>query len=138
MLNVMLSELMSWNMDVEIPTYVRCDNSDAVYQVGSANTAASEKLLKGFLESNSEELDQNNWLSVGFTPGDMNTSDGLTKILSSGNLRNLLASNIFRIITPQSHAIHCAGANNSADTAGFPIRILDMYNKMVKLSRCIV
>ena len=60
---------------------MRNDNSDAVYQVDSVNTATNEKRPDGFLEINSEELEKTNWLSVGFTSGDINTSDGLTKSL---------------------------------------------------------
>ena len=52
---------------------------------------AFEKVIGG--------LDQNSWLSVGYIPGDMNTSDGLTKAMSSANMRNLLTRNTFRIVT---------------------------------------
>ena len=45
------------------------------------------------------ELEQNEWLGVGDIPGDINTSDGLAKSLSSVNLRNLLAGDLFRIFT---------------------------------------
>ena len=69
----------------------RNDSSDAVYQVDSVNTAANEKRLHGLLCRNREELEQHSWLSVGYTHGDINTSDGIIKILSRANLRNLLA-----------------------------------------------
>ena len=52
-----------------------------------------------FLESNREELEQNNWLGVWYIPGDKNTSYGLTKSLSTVNMRNLLARNVSRIAT---------------------------------------
>ena len=48
----LLAELRFWNLGVEIPTYVRSDNADAVYRVDSANTATDEKRLNGLLESN--------------------------------------------------------------------------------------
>ena len=38
MLEGLLEELMFWNVGVEIPTYVRSDNSDAVYRADSVNT----------------------------------------------------------------------------------------------------
>ena len=40
--------------------------------------------------SNREEIERNNWLGVGYNHGDTNTSDGLTEILSSVDLRNPL------------------------------------------------
>ena len=43
----------------------------------------------------------NPWLSVGYTPGDLNTSDGMTKSMTSINLRNLLAGNTFQIVTEE-------------------------------------
>ena len=52
-----------------------------------------------FLESNSEELDQNDWLIVGYIHGDMDTADGLTRAMSSANMRNLLTRNTSRIVT---------------------------------------
>ena len=52
MLNGLLSELSLGDVGVEIPTYVRNDNSDAVYQVDSVNTATNEKRPDGFLEIN--------------------------------------------------------------------------------------
>ena len=80
---------------------MRNDNSNDVYQVDSSNTAASEKRLNGFLERDSGELSKNQWLSVGYIPGDINTSDGITKSLSSVNFGNLLDGNIFRIVTEE-------------------------------------
>ena len=38
----LLAELIFGNMGVAIPTYVRNDNSDAAYQVGSVNTVTNE------------------------------------------------------------------------------------------------
>ena len=52
MLKGLLAELMFGNTGVAIPTYVRSDNSDAVYQVELVNTVANEKRLDGLLESN--------------------------------------------------------------------------------------
>ena len=57
----LLAGLMFWNIGMEIPTYVRGDNSDALYQVDSVNTATNEKRLNGFIERNREEIEQNNW-----------------------------------------------------------------------------
>ena len=95
----LLSELTFGVSGAEIPTYVRNDNSDAVYQVDPVNTVTNEKRLNGFLASNREELEQNNWLGVGYILGNINTPDGLTESLSSVNPRNLLAGNITRIVT---------------------------------------
>ena len=81
-----------------ITTYVRNDNSDEVYQVDSANTVNNAKRLNGLLERNRADLEQNNWLGVWYNPEDINTSYGITGSLSSANIRNLLASNIPRIV----------------------------------------
>ena len=63
------------NTGAEIPTYVRNDNSYASYRVDSSNTVANEKRLNGVLERVTVELDQHEWLSVWYIPGDINTSD---------------------------------------------------------------
>ena len=60
-----------------------------------------KKRLNGFLESNREGLLLNPWLGVGYIPGDLNTSDGMAKSMSSVNLRSLMAENIFQIVTEQ-------------------------------------
>ena len=52
----MRSELLLGNIGVEIPTYVRSDNSDDAYHVDSANTVTNEKRPNRLLESNREEL----------------------------------------------------------------------------------
>ena len=65
------------------------------------NTVTNEKRLNGFLESNREELLLNPWLGVGYIPGGLNTSDSMTKSMSSVNLRSLLAENTFQIVTEQ-------------------------------------
>ena len=61
---------------------MRNDNSAAAYQVDSVNTGANEKRLNNFLESNRGELENTEWLSIGYIPGGMNTSDGLTKSMA--------------------------------------------------------
>ena len=38
-------------------------------------------------------------MGVAYIQGNMNTSGGLTKDASSGNMRNLLPGNLFRIVT---------------------------------------
>ena len=97
MLKGILEELTLGNMGSRMPTYVRNDNSDAAYKVDSVNTATSEKRINGLLESNKAELEQNSWLIVGYIPGDINATGGLTESLSSANLRILLPKDIFRI-----------------------------------------
>ena len=99
MLIGLLAELLFGDIGVAIPTYVGNDNSDDVYQVDSSNTVTNEKRLNGFLESNMEYWEENRWLSVWYIPGDINTSEGLTKSLYIANIRNLLACNTFRIVT---------------------------------------
>ena len=99
MLQCLLDELTFGNMGAGMPKYVRNDNSDAVYQVDSLNTATNEKRLNVLLERNGEEVSQNRRLSVGYIHGDINSPDGMAKSLSSANLRNLLAINIPRIAT---------------------------------------
>ena len=107
MLKGLLSELTSGYMGLEIPPYARNDNSDASYHVDSAHTVTNEKRLNGLLgsngllESNIEEAEQNNWLVVGYIPGGINTSDGLSKSLSSVDTANLLACDISRISAEQ-------------------------------------
>ena len=100
MLKGPLAELTLGGMVLEIPTYVRGDNSGAAYQVDSVNTVTNEKRPIGAPESNMG-LDQNDWLGVCYIPGDMNTSGGLTKAMSSANMRHLLSDNTFRIVTEE-------------------------------------
>ena len=64
------------NIGVEIPTYVRNGNSTLVYQVDAANTVTNEERLNNFLGSNRGELQNNDWLSIGYIPGGVNTSGG--------------------------------------------------------------
>ena len=65
-LKCLLEELIFGNMRYEIKTYVRNDNLDAAYRVGSANTATNRKRLNGFPESNRGDLEQNEWLIDGY------------------------------------------------------------------------
>ena len=51
------------------------------------------------LDSNREGIEQNEWLSAGYIPGYINTSDGLAEIPDIANLRNLISANLFRIVT---------------------------------------
>ena len=44
---------------------------------------------------------QHDWFGFGYIHGDMNTSDGLTNAMSSSNMRSLLTSNTFRIVTEE-------------------------------------
>ena len=81
-------ELTLGNTGAGISTYVRNDNSDALCQVDSVNTAAGEIRPNGPLESNREDLEQNSWLGVGHIPGGINTSDGLAMCLSILDLKN--------------------------------------------------
>ena len=99
MLKGLLAELLYGNIGVEIPTYVQNDNTEAAYRADSLNTVANGKRPNGFLESNRGALAKNDWLSVGYIPGALNTSGGLTKAMSSTNLRGLLTRNTFRIVT---------------------------------------
>ena len=62
---------------------------------------ANAKRTNGFLESNMEELETNDWLIVVYIPGDMNTSGGLTKAAYSDNMRGLLTHNTSRIVTEE-------------------------------------
>ena len=48
MLKGLLPELMFADIVVEIPTYVRNDYPDALYQVDSVDTMTNEELLNGF------------------------------------------------------------------------------------------
>ena len=52
MLKGLLADLLFGNIGLEIPTYVRNDNSTAAYQVDSANTVTNAKHLNGLPESN--------------------------------------------------------------------------------------
>ena len=78
-LNGLLSELFFGNLRLEIPTYVHNDNSSVVYQVNAENIVANAKRVNGFLASNREELDRNNWPITRYIPGGLDTPDGLTK-----------------------------------------------------------
>ena len=97
----MLAELLFGNVGCSINTYVRNDNSDAVYHMASMNTVTHEKRLDGFLGSNRGELLLNPWLGVCYIPGDLNTSDGMAKSMSSVNLRSSMAGNTFQVVTEQ-------------------------------------
>ena len=97
----MLAELLFGNVGCSINTYVRNDNSDAVYHMESMNTVTNEKRLNGFLESNRGELLLNPWLGVGYIPGGLNASDSMAKSMSSVNLRSSIAGNTFQIVTEQ-------------------------------------
>ena len=66
------------------------------YQIDSVNTVTNEKRLNGFLERNRAELERNDWLVVGYIPGNLNTPDGLTKAISSASLRSLINGNTLR------------------------------------------
>ena len=57
--------------------------------------------MNGFLESNRGKLLFNPWLGVGYIRGELNTSDGMKKSMTSVNLRNLLAGNTFQIVTEE-------------------------------------
>ena len=95
MLKGLVAELLFGNIGVEIPTYVRSDNSTVAYQVDPANAVTSEKRLAGFLESNRGGLERANCLSVGYIHGDVNTSDGLTDATDSANARSLFKRKLF-------------------------------------------
>ena len=85
----LLSELFLGNLRLEIPTYVRNDNSTVSYQVNASNIVANAKRVNGFLASNREELDRNNWPIMRYIPGGLGTSDGLTKSKPIAILRSL-------------------------------------------------
>ena len=70
-----------------------------MYQVDSSNTVTDEKRLNGFLEGNRVELGRNNWMGVGYGPGWINTSGGLTKSMPSVGLGILLNGDISQIVT---------------------------------------
>ena len=52
MLKGLLAELLFGNIGVEMPTYVRNNNSTVAHQVDSVKTVTNAKRLNGFLESN--------------------------------------------------------------------------------------
>ena len=53
-LNSLISELLFCNESLYIPTHVRNDNEDALYQSRSNNTSNDEERLIRFLESSRE------------------------------------------------------------------------------------
>ena len=57
---------------------MRNDNSNVVYQVESSDTVTNGGGLNGFLES-TRGLERHGWMSVGYIPGNLNTSDWPTK-----------------------------------------------------------
>ena len=57
-------ELLIGNVGVGIPTYVRNDNSAAVYQLDSANIVTNAKRINNFSESNRGGLENTDWLSI--------------------------------------------------------------------------
>ena len=48
----LMAELLFGDIGLKMPTFVRIDNSTAVYQVDPRNTVTNEKRLNNFLESN--------------------------------------------------------------------------------------
>ena len=64
-----ISRIIIWDIGVAIPTYVRNDNSTVAYQVDSVSTVTNGKRLNGLVESNREELERNNWMSIGYIHG---------------------------------------------------------------------
>ena len=106
MLKGLLSELLFGNVGMEIPTYVRNDNSTVLHQVDSPSTVTDEKRLNDFPGSNREELGRNNWLSIGYIPWRLNTSDGLTKSIPIVALKRLINGNISQIVTESQKRGH--------------------------------
>ena len=94
MLKGLIAGILFGNLWVEIPTYVRNDNSEVVYQAHSINTVTNAKRLNNFLESN-RGFENTERLSIGYIPGGMNTTDGLTKSATGVKLRRLINGNIF-------------------------------------------
>ena len=126
-----------------VPTYVRTDNADAAYQVDSANSATDEKRLNGLLERNRGELGKNEWLVVVYIPGDINTSDGLSKSLYTVNLGNLLGGNTLRIVTEERGEIRRKYLNLSTTLCimrqfmgGFEHRDATHGARMATLANC--
>ena len=52
----LLTELLFGNIGVEIPTYVRDDNSKVVYQVDPAETVTNAKEFKSFSRKKSRRI----------------------------------------------------------------------------------
>ena len=92
-----MGELLFGNIGVRIPTFARNDNPTVVYQVGSVNAVTNAKRLHNFPESNREELEKNNWCVIGYIPGEINVSDGLTKSMTGAMLKRLLSENISKL-----------------------------------------
>ena len=101
MLKGLLAELTFGNMGAAIPTYVRNDKQDAVYQADSVNTTTNEKRLSGYLESNREELRQMNGWALGILLGILIRQVAWGGCLSSANLGDLLSRNSLRIGTEE-------------------------------------
>ena len=57
-----------------------------------------QKRLNNSPESNRGELEKNNWLIIGYTPGGINASDGLTKSMTGVVLKRLLNEHISQIV----------------------------------------
>ena len=98
MLKFRLAELLFGDIGVEIPTYVRNDNSTASYQVDSPNTVTRENALMAFWEAIGWIIEKQ-LAERGYIPGGLDTSDGLTKAMSSSSLRSLSDGNSYRIVT---------------------------------------
>ena len=78
MLKALLAGILFGSIGVGILTYVRSGNSAAV-SGWFREMVTSENRLNNFRESNRGELDNADWLSIGYIPGAMNASDGLAK-----------------------------------------------------------
>ena len=135
MLRGLLAELLFGVIGVKIPTYVGNDNSTAAYQVDPSNKVTGGKLLTGFLESNREELGGDGWRSVGYSLGNLNTSDGLTKAMSSAGLRGLLNGNKFRIVNALRKAEIRKRLPAPKHYIGYPETIQDQMDLNVDMRR---
>ena len=94
----LLTELLFGNIGVAIPTYVRSNNSTVVHQIDSAGAVTNAKRLNRFLESDREEIEQNDRRIIGYIPGGLNTAGELANAKPSKILRMLLNGNIFQTV----------------------------------------
>ena len=86
--------LLFWNEKVDIETRSRCDNSSVVGHVHSIYSVTKGRMPNGFLESNSEELDINQWLALSRIAGGLDISDEMAKPTTRNKLVTLSAMNI--------------------------------------------
>ena len=94
----MLAELLLGNENTDIEPRISADNSSVVERVHSANSAAKDRRLNGFPESNSDGSGTNPRLALSHIMGPLNISDEMAQTTAHRKLL-LLSINICHTVS---------------------------------------